>query len=639
MSLDIHVSVISASECPRFYCLSPKRKRENTETSKTRKLALIYVIRKKGLSHSRVPLTGAPSPAGRGGARFQKDSQCARDTVLEALDQARTKNGCSEACPLMAWEQPDQGHHSVTLSGGKSEAVDTGGAGSYLTERKRNFKPRVAQNLQPVLLETMRCPENHGNGFSDLNIEDSWCKVLDSNLGSCSETPQEDVQRQTKDHGRRVQSPGPASQIVKASFQVFLEEKQLTTLPEEVRGQSSGSLLFVPERCKTLKEMDLIRTSESDCYCYNQNSQMDWRYTWSTMQVKITSPGLLSIVYITERHNCQYPETMLSYIKCVIHNFWTPKESNEITIVINPHGDTMCFSVEPIGKILTYTISVKRNLMDFKLFLVFVAGVFLFFYAETLSQSPIFYYSSGTMLGVLMTLVFVLLLVKRHIPKYSTFGALMIGCWFASVYVVCQLMEDLKCLWCENRIYVLGYVLIVGFFSFAVCYKHGPLEDDRSRRLLTWTLRLLSLVLVYAGVAVPQLALAAVILLPSSRSLRYVLKALSYLRWDKRKMKPWLTSEKLVVKHLSEDEYREQADAETSRALEGLRCACRRPDFPSWLAVSRLQTPGKFADFVLGGSHLSPEEIRLHEEQYGLGGTFLEEQLFNPRAAGHSSAG
>nr|XP_005573813.1 PREDICTED: nuclear envelope integral membrane protein 2 isoform X2 [Macaca fascicularis] len=379
----------------------------------------------------------------------------------------------------------------------------------------------------------------------------------------------------------------------------------LATLP--VRGEAAAALSV--RRCKALKEKDLIRTSESDCYCYNQNSQVEWKYIWSTMQVKITSSGLFRIVYITERHNCQYPETILSFIKCVIHNFWIPKESNEITIIINPYGETVCFSVEPVRKIFNYMIHVNRNIMDFKLFLVFVAGVFLSFYAETLSQSPTFYYSSGTVLGVLMTLVFVLLLVKRFIPKYSTFWALMVGCWFASVYVVCQLMEDLKWLWYENRIYVL---------------------DDRSRSLLMWTLRLLSLVLVYAGVAVPQFAYAAIILLMSSWSLHYPLRAFSYMRW---KIKQWFTSKELVVKYLTEDEYREQADAETNSALEELRRACRKPDFPSWLVVSRLHAPRKFADFVLGGSHLSPEEISLHEEQYGLGGAFLEEQLFNPSTA------
>lgn len=40
--------------------------------------------------------------------------------------------------------------------------------------------------------------------------------------------------------------------------------------------------------------------------------------------------------------------------------------------------------------------------------------------------------------------------------QYSTFWALMVGCWFASVYVVYQLMEDMNWLWYENRIFVLG---------------------------------------------------------------------------------------------------------------------------------------------------------------------------------------
>ncbi|XP_037705161.1 nuclear envelope integral membrane protein 2 [Choloepus didactylus] len=387
--------------------------------------------------------------------------------------------------------------------------------------------------------------------------------------------------------------------------------------------------LSVP-RCKTLKEMDLITTSESDCYCYNRNAQMKWKYMWSTVKVKIASSGLLSIVHITESHKCQYPETIITFIKCVIHNFWIPKESNEITIIVNPFGETVCFSVKPLRNIFDYTIKVNRNIMDFKLFLVFVAGVFLFFYAKTLSQSPIFYYSSGTVLGVLMTLVFVLLLVKRCIPKYSTFWALMVGCWFASVCIVCQFLEDLKWLWYEKRIYILGYVLIVGFFSFAICYKHGPLVDRKNINLLTWTLQFFSLVLIYSGVNVPQFAYAVMILLTSSRRLCYPLKVFFYMSW---KVKKWFTSEKPVVKYITEEEYREQADAETASALEGLRQACRRPDFPSWLAVSRLQAPKKFADFVLGASHLSPEEISLHEEQYGLGGAFLEEQLFNLRTA------
>ncbi|XP_054555915.1 nuclear envelope integral membrane protein 2 isoform X2 [Talpa occidentalis] len=362
-----------------------------------------------------------------------------------------------------------------------------------------------------------------------------------------------------------------------------------TLLTRSGRGEEAAALLPA-QKCEALKEMDLIKVPKSNCYCYYQNSQIEWKYIWSTMQVKITSPDLFNIVYITDRYNCQYPETILSFFKCVIHKFWTPKTSNEITLTINPCEETVCFSVKPVGKMLFCTMSVNRSIVDFKLFLVFAAGVFLFFYAKTLSQSPIFYYSAGTVLGILMIFVFVLLLLKRHIPKYSTFWALMVGCWFASVYVIYQLMEDQKWLSYENRIYILAYVLIIGFLSFAVCYKHGPLIDKRDINRLTWTLRLLSLLLVYSGVTAPQFAYIAIVLMLSSRMLHYPWTVFSYMSW---KMKKWFTSEKLVVKYLTEDEYREQADAETTSALEELRRACQRPDFQSWLAVSRLQAPKK----------------------------------------------
>ncbi|KAJ8776224.1 hypothetical protein J1605_015699 [Eschrichtius robustus] len=135
---------------------------------------------------------------------------------------------------------------------------------------------------------------------------------------------------------------------------------------------------------------------------------------------------------------------------------------------------------------------------------------------------------------------------------------------------------------------IKGYVLVVGCVSFTVCYKHGPLVEERSRTLLAWTLQLLSLLLVYAGVAIPQVACAVMLLVLSSKVLHFPLRALAYVRW---KMKKWFTSEKLVVKFLTEDEYREQADAATTRALEDLRQACCSPGFPSWLAVSRLRAP------------------------------------------------
>lgn len=32
-----------------------------------------------------------------------------------------------------------------------------------------------------------------------------------------------------------------------------------------------------------------------------------------------------------------------------------------MTIVFSPYGETVCFSVKPVGRILTYIVSVDRN--------------------------------------------------------------------------------------------------------------------------------------------------------------------------------------------------------------------------------------------------------------------------------------
>ncbi|NXY89031.1 NMP1A protein, partial [Alcedo cyanopectus] len=79
---------------------------------------------------------------------------------------------------------------------------------------------------------------------------------------------------------------------------------------------------------------------------------------------------------------------------------------------------------------------------------------------------------------------------------------------------------------------------------------------------------------------------------------------------------------------LTEEEFRLQGEVETRKALEELRSYCRSPDFSAWAAVSRIQDPKRFADFVGGALHVTPREVFVHEQQYGLGGSFLEDQLF-----------
>lgn len=54
---------------------------------------------------------------------------------------------------------------------------------------------------------------------------------------------------------------------------------------------------------------------------------------------------------------------------------------------------------------------------------------------------------------------------------------------------------------------------------------------------------------------------------------------------------------------------------------------CRGP--PGMCAQhAALRLPHRFADFVGGASHVTPDEVSVHEREYGLGGIFFEDQLF-----------
>ncbi|NWV10399.1 NEMP1 protein, partial [Ptilonorhynchus violaceus] len=79
---------------------------------------------------------------------------------------------------------------------------------------------------------------------------------------------------------------------------------------------------------------------------------------------------------------------------------------------------------------------------------------------------------------------------------------------------------------------------------------------------------------------------------------------------------------------LTEEEYRLQGEEETRKALAELRSFCQSPEFSAWTTVSRIQSPKRFADFVGGASHVTPDEVFVHEREFGLESLFIDEQLF-----------
>lgn len=65
------------------------------------------------------------------------------------------------------------------------------------------------------------------------------------------------------------------------------------------------------------------------------------------------------------------------------------------------------------------------------------------------------------------------------------------------------------------------YAAVVGFVSFAVCYRYGPLTNEKNINILSWTLQLFGLLLVYLGIQIKEVAFAIILAVMLAKNLEY----------------------------------------------------------------------------------------------------------------------
>ncbi|KAF7669052.1 hypothetical protein LDENG_00254560 [Lucifuga dentata] len=297
---------------------------------------------------------------------------------------------------------------------------------------------------------------------------------------------------------------------------------------------------------------------------------------------------------------------------------------NETTITISLFSKKTCFKIDPADNVTPYTV-ISFCKFDIYLFLVFLAGVSLFAFADLLSRSQVFYYSAGMSTGLIASLIILIFILGRFLPKKSPFYLLIVGGWSFSVYAIQMVYRNLQTILHDHWHLAFGYISLVGFISFAVCYRYGPLVDEKSINILSWTLQLFGLLLIYSGIQIQQVAYAIILAAFFSKNLEHPVY-LAVVVW--RKIRQYVPSKPKPRRLLTEEEYQKEAEEETQRALEELRNFCKSPEFSPWKTVSRLQSPKRFADFVEGSPHLVPNEISVHAQEYDFGGSFLEDDLY-----------
>uniref|UniRef100_A0A8C6YAH0 Nuclear envelope integral membrane protein 1 n=1 Tax=Naja naja TaxID=35670 RepID=A0A8C6YAH0_NAJNA len=345
----------------------------------------------------------------------------------------------------------------------------------------------------------------------------------------------------------------------------------------------AGEINFMP-----LKEHETHVNYASEQFCYSNKVTPKWHDIWTKIQIRVNSTKVIRVIQVESEEKLKELDgfSLWMYVGLLFK-----EKLNDSYINVDIFSKETCLKVDTLDQNSKYSISVTRTL-DPKLFIVTFLGLLLFFCSDLMS-SPIY--------------------------------LMILGGWSFSVYLTQLAFRNLQEICTLYWEYLLGYLVIVGCVSFAVCYKYGPLENERNINLLTWGLQIFGLLLLYLSIQIRYIAVTLIIIAICTKNLEYPV-IWAYAIYSR---KLFTAPEKpSPPRLLSEEEYRIQGEVETRKALEQLREYCRSPEFSAWKAVSRIQSPKRFADFVEGASHVVPNEASVHEQEYGLGGSFLEDQLF-----------
>ncbi|XP_029283421.1 nuclear envelope integral membrane protein 1-like [Cottoperca gobio] len=361
--------------------------------------------------------------------------------------------------------------------------------------------------------------------------------------------------------------------------------------------------------------------SGSNRFCYRSSALPTWRQTWTRIQVKVWSSNVFKVETAEGEEELQELERFSVWGWC---QSLLRERHNETTININLFSQKTCFKIDPADA-TKFSVKPARK-FDIYLFLVFLAGALLFVFAGSLSRSQVFFYSAGMSTGMIASLIIIFFILARFLPKKSPFYVLIVGGWSFSVYAIQLVCRNLGVILREHWNLALGYVSVVGFITFAVCYRYGPLVDEKSINILSWTLQLFGLLLIYFGIQIQQVAFAIIVAALFSKHLEHPVRLAASACRRVRGCVRWKPEPRRL---LTEEEFQKQGEEETRRGLEELRKHCSSPEFSPWKTVSRLQSPKRFADFIEGSPHLVSNEVSVHAQEYGFGGSFFEEEFFD----------
>ncbi|KAH8364882.1 hypothetical protein KR200_000213, partial [Drosophila serrata] len=248
-----------------------------------------------------------------------------------------------------------------------------------------------------------------------------------------------------------------------------------------------------------------------------------------------------------------------------------------------------------------YNMTLQQKSLDPWHLMHLSAGLLLFWISRRLAKNSVFYYLAGVILGICASMLVVIYLAARVIPRRPMMYGVLIGGWTLGFYVLKQVVDNMRLILLTYREYVVWYLIVTGLISFLICYRIGPPKNPRSQNIIMWVLQATGGALVYfsswhTNAAVFLIAVAFVVYYFPPSVIIYLKR--SYLRRfpPKRRL-------------LTQEEYYQQTAKETANSLSELQQYLNSPGCKQWDLITKLHNPIRFAEFANGAPHLKEEEI------------------------------
>ncbi|XP_015605984.1 nuclear envelope integral membrane protein 1 [Cephus cinctus] len=393
-------------------------------------------------------------------------------------------------------------------------------------------------------------------------------------------------------------------------------EKELSKMKNVFRNSSVilvliflESLLAVPNRSTTslhfLEPGDSVNSEMPGLSIFCHNAKPKYIiYMWKNLNMNLHTNS--------EKYDIYHGKTQLEVKEKheVNQRSWTfnlfgTKKSKQFKI--NPFEDT-CIGIFTYNyNEKSYTLSMTQERVDVTKVLMMALGIIIFWYAQKLSQNPLFYYLCGITLGVTTSVIILIYFASKLFPRGKAMYLMVATGWTMSFYLAQALWENAQLIAIQYREYVLWYILITSMISFILCYRFGPVTNPRTKKIIQWFLQFSGLMAIYYSSYFWEASASCCVLLLLLYNFPIVM--------IHRGKKYWKTMFPDQRKLLTENEYRLEGLRETKKALDNLQTYCSSPECNPWKTVLRLKDPIRFAKFMEGDSHISDDELDSHEAE------------------------